>query len=401
VRNMGVIASAVEFSLEETGLPRHLLGDFPEILAAGGPRLTPERIDSFRTLGARAAVDGVGSRELVDLYLSLARRALPNLPGLLEAMDSGDVAGVQAAATTALRHTEEAVAALADGYAASRAQADRRAESLRREFIDDLLSGGADEVGLAERAASLGLRLLGERVVVVVRAADRAMTEYGPVMRSVERALAGRFGAAEHLVATRTGLLVCVVPAGTAGAVQRREIAQYLRDLAHAAEPQRVWRVAISRPRPGPGGIRVSWQEARDALELATVLLPGAEVVDAAEVGGYQLLLRDRDAVVALAQEVFAPLSRVRGGPEPYVEVLLALFAAGGNTTAAARSLHLSVRATLYRLERVQRLTGYRLDNPAHRFTLQVIALAARLGGFSTDPGSHPETARFTQRRVL
>ena len=116
------------------------------------------------------------------------------------------------------------------------------------------------------------------------------------------------------------------------------------------------------------------------------------------------MLLRDREFTAALAQEVFAPLSRVRGGAGPYVDTLLALFAAGGNTAAAARGLYLSVRATLYRLERVQRLTGYRLDNAAHRFTLQVAALGARLTGQAgragepTDAGTG--TARSAQRNA-
>ena len=383
MRNLTGVAGAVEFSLEETGLPRHLLGEFPEILAGGGPRLTRERLDAFRALGAQAATDGVGLRELVDLYLSLARRALQHLPSLLAATAAGDAAGVGAAADDALRHAEEAVAALADGYAVSRAQGARRAESLRREFIDDLLSGG-DEASLTERATLLGLRLAGERVVVAVQAADRAMIDYGPVMRRVEHVLSGRFGAAEHVVAARSGVLACVVPAGSAEVGQSRELAGYLRELASAAEPQRTWQVAVSRPRPGAGGVRVSWQETRDTLEVATRLGPGADVVDAGEVGGYRLLLRDRDAVAALAEEVLAPLSRVRGGTGPYVDTLLAVFAAGGNTAAAARALHLSVRATLYRLERVQRLTGYRLDNAAHRFTLHVAALGARL---TSQPG--------------
>lgn len=383
MRNLNGMAGAVEFSLEEAGLPRHLLGEFPQVLAGGGPRLTQERLDAFRALGAQAATDGVGPRELVDLYLSLARRALPHLPSLLAAMTAGDADGVRAAAVDALRHTEEAVAALADGYAVSRAQAARRAESLRREFIDDLLSGGADEASLTERAGLLGLRLTGERVVVALRAADRAMSDYGPVMRGVEHALSGRFGAAEHIVAARTGVLVCVVPTGTVEAGGPRELAGYLRDLARAAEPQRTWQVAVSRPRPGSDGVRTSWQETRETLEVATRLGPEDGVVDAGEVGGYRLLLRDRDAVAALAQEVFAPLSRVRGGADPYVDTLLALFAAGGNTAAAARGLHLSVRATLYRLARVQRLTGYRLDNAAHRFTLHAAALGVRLAGRS------------------
>jgi DNA-binding PucR family transcriptional regulator len=50
--------------------------------------------------------------------------------------------------------------------------------------------------------------------------------------------------------------------------------------------------------------------------------------------------------------------------------------------TATSARLHLSVRAVTYRLDRVKSLTGLDPVDPAHRFTLQVAVLGARLLGW-------------------
>ncbi len=69
-----------------------------------------------------------------------------------------------------LRAVDDAAAALAQGYQAARRDLVREQESARREFIDDLLSGRADVVGLLERAAGFGLDLSGSYAVAVVHA---------------------------------------------------------------------------------------------------------------------------------------------------------------------------------------------------------------------------------------
>ena len=71
-----------------------------------------------------------------------------------------------------------------------------------------------------------------------------------------------------------------------------------------------------------------------------------------------------------------------RGGPQPYLETLSVLFDNQGNHTAAARQLHLSVRAVTYRLDRIRSLTGYHPGEPTQRFTLQTAVLGARLLGW-------------------
>jgi DNA-binding PucR family transcriptional regulator len=64
------------------------------------------------------------------------------------------------------------------------------------------------------------------------------------------------------------------------------------------------------------------------------------------------------------------------------VETLTAYFDCGCVATTAAASLHLSVRAVTYRLDRVKSLTGFDPLDPAHRFTLHAATLGAKLLGW-------------------
>jgi DNA-binding PucR family transcriptional regulator len=93
------------------------------------------------------------------------------------------------------------------------------------------------------------------------------------------------------------------------------------------------------------------------------------------------VLGRDRAAIVDLVETVLAPLRGARGGAQPLLQTLAAYFHAG-NATAAARALHLSVRALTYRLARVHRLTGYDPTSPDQRYTLETAVLGARMLGW-------------------
>ena len=67
-----------------------------------------------------------------------------------------------------------------------------------------------------------------------------------------------------------------------------------------------------------------------------------------------------------LMDAVLAPLATARGGAEPLLVTLEAYFASGGNASLSARSLHLSVRALTYRLQRIAELTGRDPADPTH-----------------------------------
>jgi sugar diacid utilization regulator len=102
-----------------------------------------------------------------------------------------------------------------------------------------------------------------------------------------------------------------------------------------------------------------SYEEARNTLDLADRLGFRTAVLNAGDLLVFPVLLRDRAAITDLVHTVLGPLVHARGGSEPLLETLATFFASNCNTAATARRLNLSVRAVTYRLDRVQRLTGY------------------------------------------
>ncbi|GAA4227909.1 sugar diacid utilization regulator [Streptosporangium album] len=347
---------------EVPGVPAGLLGGHPRVLAAAaatGRLPGRDALDDYRAAGARAAESGVPLRALVEAALIMAEPVVPvPLPAL-----------------------RRMVSALMEGYENAQRLALRQEETARREFVDDLLQGRADR--LAERAEHFGLRLAETYVVAVARSSGPPYAgEAGDgdvVARRIEEAMVSRFGSHNVLVAVRDGGLVCVVPGSLT--VATGEFTHHVRQLFAPG-----WRVGLGRPHRGPGGVVTSYREAAGAIELGDRLGLRASVLKAADLLVFPVLLRDRAAIDDLVTTVLSPLLDARGGPEPLLGTLEAVFASQGNQTAAARRLGVSTRAVTYRLERIRRLTGFSPDDPTQRFTLETAVLGARLLDWPAHP---------------
>ncbi|MDT4945799.1 MAG: hypothetical protein QOH14_2532 [Pseudonocardiales bacterium] len=387
---------AADAATDSGGVDAELLGDFLASVAAAvaaGRRISRGQVQRCRVRGQQAARDGVALPAVLDLYLSAAWRLWRHLPAVQEA--AAGPGALVIAGEVVLRAVDDAVAALAEGYQQARRGLVREQESARREFIDDLLSSGADVAGLLDRAAGFGLDLTGPHAVAVVRA-ERPFTDGTPLMGVIERAVQDRAGGGEALVASKDARLVVVFGAATADAIT--DLIRALRgvlararsdeggvDLRRRAEVG-AWQVGIGRPGPGSAGVLASYEQARNALDLAARLGIQEPVVLATDLLVYQVLLRDRGAIIELVSVVLAPLERARGGARPLLDTLAAYFDAGGNAAQAARSMHLSVRAVTYRLDRVHRLTGHDPTLAMQRFTLHAAVLGAKLLDWPATP---------------
>ncbi|MEO3757551.1 helix-turn-helix domain-containing protein [Mycobacterium sp. B14F4] len=352
----------------------HLAGFVEMLLAvsATGRRLTPGEVDSRRALGAAGAERNVALRCLIDLYLNATWLTWRELPAIRGA--SGEQ--VRDIAECVLRAADDAIVALADGYDEAQRAVLREEEARRREFVDDLLAGRSGLGRLAEMAERFGLRIAGQLIVAAVQS-DRDFVDGDAVTRSIESAMLEQFGPRDVLVTTKDGMLICVASAAVHEplAALAGHVETTLADSGH-------WRMGVGRPHPGPGGVVRSYEEARGTIELAAALGLPARVVDTADLLVFQVLLRDRAAIIDLVDTVLGPLVRTRGGAEPLLQTLEAYFSVGGVTAAAARRLYLSVRAVTYRLDRIRSLTGKDVNDPTDRFTLQAAVMGARLLGW-------------------
>lgn len=393
-----VLATVAAAAADDAGaVPVGLLGDFlPEVVAAvaSGEALTGRQMKTYQALGAQAARQGVALRALLDLYLSASWRLWRHLPAVAAARDDPDA--VVVAGEVMLHATDDAVAALAEGYQLARRALVRAQESTRREFVDDLLTGTADVSGLLARAGGFGLDLTGPHAVALVTA-DVELRDDLPVVGTVQRAVQGRQGDAEVLVATKEGRLVVVFAAPDRAAVDHvmERIVTTLGPRPGEGDdwvrlsrrmPLGSWQITLGRTGVGPEGVATSYREARAGRDIAERLDLGAPVVEARDLLVHRLLLRDRPAIVDLVSTLLTPLLSARGGAEPLLDTLAAYFASGANAALTARDLHLSVRAVTYRLARVQELTGHDPADPAERFGLQAAVLGARLLDWPTTP---------------
>jgi len=364
------------------GIDPGLLGDFLPIVveaAASGRRLRRAELRACGERGGAAALVGVPLRALVDLYLSACWR-------LWEELDTGaDAAQVRASALAVLRAADDAVAALAEGFQLARNDLSRQQESTRHDVFDLLLAGGPAAVEATGRAADLGLDLTSPHAVLVAR---HDLTFDHPSLTSVPRrlesALSGRHGDTSPLVATRNGLLVCIfaAPDQKSVALVGERLAAVLDSVAPPSRgpaPGRAWQAAVGRTQPGAGAVRVSYEQANSALDLADRLGLEDAVVDSGALVVYEMLLRDRAAIDELIATVLGPLKDAPGSATAMLETLEAYFASGGVTTATATRLNLSVRAVTYRLQRIGEVLGLDPTDPAHRFSLHAAVLGARL----------------------
>jgi sugar diacid utilization regulator len=246
--------------------------------------------------------------------------------------------------------------------------------------------GDADVAGMVERAEPFGLDLTRLHRIALA-AASRTRTDLEMIAAALETTVVRSFGDRDVLVATKENLLVILVPDSAQDAMRTVPEVGTLVHGFLAKHPARTrWRVAVGRPHAGAYGIARSYEEAREALDLADRLAIDATVIDARDVLIYRVLGRDQAAMIDLVEMVVAPLEQARGGAEPLLATIETYFATGGVATEAARRLHLSVRALTYRLQRVRELTGLDPGNAADAFTLHAAAIGARLLGWPQRP---------------
>jgi sugar diacid utilization regulator len=383
-------------SQDAGGVSSDLLGDYLPMLAEAamsGKFPGRAQIEAVRQQGRRAVEQRVAVGRGVDLYLSAARRVWTELPAVIRARDS---AAVRAAATAVLQVVDDAVAAFAEGYAEAGRERMRREEALRRELVEDLLRGDAHLSELVERAEPFGLDLTRAHQVALAEPRQR-LSSIAAATTALERVVLDRFGDRDVLVATKDGRVVVIALADATGAPSKSDGLKSTGDLGKIvhAELNRLrhgspWRVAVGRAHPGAYGIARSYEEAREGLTMASRMRLDEPVIETRDVLTYRVLARDQPAIVDLVESVLTPLRQARGGARPLLDTMAVYFDSGCVATAAAATLHLSVRAVTYRLARVKSLTGFDPLDPADRFTLQVAVLGARLLGWPDHEAHHP-----------
>lgn len=255
------------------------------------------------------------------------------------------------------------------------------------EFLVSLCASDPDEGAqqlLIRRARSFGLDLTRPHYVIAVRTLPPAGDPEAQVLLdrlydAVQRAVAGEGFVGEH-----DSCVVLIFPALAEDA--RNEALGRAERLVEGMRPllSRVRvTVGVGGAYAGAEGVRRSYREARKAVAIAERVWGPGGVVHFDDLGVYTVL----DAAMASEQ-----LERFLAGVRSLVEydqahgtelvrTLEAFFAHNGSVRRVAAALYLHYNTVLYRLERIQQLTGMDLKDPDCRLSLQIALKAARLTG--------------------
>lgn len=270
-------------------------------ITQGGGQLDEATLEDIRAAGSRAAEEGMTAGSAADLYLASAARAW-------SAMPPPNRKEAPVVAQTMLTGLRAAVPLLVEGYQNAGQQLIRHEETVRREFIDDLLRGDGDLAGIVQRGEPFGIDLAAWHQVMLAgpRNDVRVDERDGTVL---EREVLGRYGDRDVLVTTKGGYLVALVPSSPA-VVDVDEPARLLHQALSSSTRRKQWRVAVGRPYPGIHGVARSYEQAREAMTMAERLHPHDDMVQTRDLLIYRVLGRDRVALAELVQSVLTPLTR-------------------------------------------------------------------------------------------
>ncbi len=335
---------------------------------------------AFHDAGVAAADDGGSLSLLIDAYL----RGAGELWEHLFTETTGTAPTVEL--SRILRQiSEEAVAALAEGFEDAQRRHIRAEENTRRELIDTLL-GGQDmhSAWFAERAAVVGFPSEGPYRVSVA-GSDDVLGDDDRAQALVQRYLETRAGRGRWVSLIRRGHVVVIGARGDPD-----DVVDLASVLAAEALPG-TWHVGIGDRHDGPEGIRSSYVEALEALHIGrTFGLPSPAVH--ADLLVERLLRNERSIVAELHERVVVPLAATTRGD--LLDTLEAFLRSGGNMADAARRLSVGTRTVGYRLDRVEEVTGYAPRDPDDRLLLE-LALRSRPLASAAVPGSASRDPRF------
>ncbi|MSQ23826.1 MAG: hypothetical protein EXR58_04630 [Chloroflexi bacterium] len=133
----------------------------------------------------------------------------------------------------------------------------------------------------------------------------------------------------------------------------------------------------------GPADIVRSFLQAEQAARIGGQFLGGDQTVAFDELGVYRLLasVESQTALDSFYEEFLGPLeaydARYNG---ELIDTLAGFFSSNGNHARAAEALHLHRNTLLYRLSRIEALTGHDLGDSETRLSLQLALKIGHLG---------------------
>jgi PucR family transcriptional regulator, purine catabolism regulatory protein len=230
-------------------------------------------------------------------------------------------------------------------------------DRMRGDFIEAILAGRvSDPPALVKRGQELGYNLEQPHCVLVI-AIENAQTAVLNRLGNLIQAELTRLRVAAPM-AQRDGNVLCLIPS-VATSPRPREVAEQLRLRLLADYNQPV--VALSNPAANLNEWPRALREAEQSLVLGRQLFGAERVLAFNDLGVYRLLLllRDQPDLWTFYQETLAELAAYDTKQQSeLLHTLEAYFNNLGNLRRTAEAIHVHRNTLLYRLERIQKISG-------------------------------------------
>lgn len=330
---------------------------------AGEPSDSVRAVDLWRATGRRRAQQGIPMALVLATYNIGTRRMWEGLLEVGEELKLPDHLLLRAGRVL-WSGLDVQIQVLRESYRREELAREGRDPARINEVLDGLLRGrGAEQVFAAEAREVLGMAQDSSLLCLVWLPAE-SMTPTDLVR--------GRLQDAGYLSYWRRhgAHVVGIVPDADDGARVRRVLARSVQG-----------RVGTATCRDGLAGVLDAQQSALAAADS----VPRGEdaVVDITERLPEALLAANPALTSLLLEETLQPLMGLEGDTrEVLLETLTAVVRRGGSATYAAEDLVCHRNTVIYRVKRIEQLTGRSLDDPRDRLllSLAVIATRARVG---------------------
>jgi len=328
-------------------------------------------LEAIERTGARRAEAGIPLEDVLHAYRTVSRVCWDILAEECRRQTGDAVEATIALAEAVLRYTDQISTTVADAYARAQRSIIREQEGARREFLADLLhKTDASPEDILRRAHTFGYDLSLEYVAMVGAApgSDRKEAAVASAFSSIASSIVR-----EPIVLQRGEHTIALFPTDPnvdLGTLPDKLVAELGGD----------WCFGVGSPQLGLEGIRRSYLEGREALEVGMALnFPGG-VYRFADLLMYHFLRTEPALVDRFVLQTLGPLieydERRKG---ELIKTLEAYFEADGSVKLAGEALFAHPHTVSYRLKQIERLTAWSLRDPEDKLRLQLSLRAYRL----------------------
>lgn len=339
---------------------------------SAGREVGREELDAIEKVGARRAEASIPLDDVLHAYRTVSRVCWDILAEECRASDGDALEATIELAQAVLRYTDQISTAVAEAYSRAQRAIVREQEGARREFLSDLLYGSeASPEDILGRAHTFGYDLSLSYVALVGMGPGKDSRKEALVSAAASNAAINSSG--DPIVLQKAEQTIALLPSDPFG--DATLVAEKV-----AGELGRGWRFGMGGPELGLEGIRRSYLEAREALEIGNALDIEGPVYRFDDLLLYHFLRVEPGLIDRFVDQMLGPLiaydDRRKGD---LIKTIDAYFDADGSVKSAGAKLFAHPHTVTYRLKQIEKLTGWSLREPEHKLRMQLALRAYRL----------------------